>query len=451
MKGYKIILFTLLLSNFFLGCQKETQTGPTPPPPPPADKKISISNLVYSPDIVPIKLYEKNFNITGSIHFLDAKGGVAKLRLHTSIGTDTTVLISGSTSQTSGDVTGFFEFVRPVSPAQYTFEIWLIDNSGTESNKLSGTVSVIFDDRAVSWWSVNTGSFPYYVMNKVAWFNNQFISVGLGGRLETSHDGVTWVRQNTQTDNNLNGITWTGTQYIAVGERNTIITSPDGSNWTVRNSGVITDGYLESVCVSGNTYVAVGSKYSYTVDSAEIFYSNDGITWNSNSVSNATNYGILESVLWAGNQFVAVGKGREGGHDYAMVLTSPDGKNWTDRSIYSLWVGPSNYISGLYDFIWTGAEFIAVGGVFAKSTDGITWNVTQLPSDMHTLFGIINDGKKYIVVGHAIYLSNDAVNWNRVAEINSAGSLYENYKSVAWSGLTYVVVGSSDQSYLLSP
>jgi hypothetical protein len=274
MSVYMNILTSLCCCIILMSCKKEGTPGTTPPPPP-SQQKVMISNLVYTPDTVPIKLYSPTYAITGTIHFSYAKGGISKLRLRTSAGTDTTISVPGTGSITSGDLTGFFEFGRPATPAHYTFEIWVIDGSGTESNKLAGSVSIIIDDRATQWWGNNPGNWPYYVMNKVKWFNNEFMAVGLGGRIETSKDGFTWLTKNSGVSNNLNGVTWTGSEYIAVGERNAILSSSDGNNWTIRNNGNITDGYLESVCASGNMFVAVGSKYSYASDSAEIFASND--------------------------------------------------------------------------------------------------------------------------------------------------------------------------------
>jgi hypothetical protein len=330
----------------------------------------------------------------------------------------------------------------------------VIDSSGAESNKLSGTVSIIFDDRAISWWGNNPGVWPYYIIHDVGWYNNQFIAVG-GPYIETSKDGGKWTRQYTAdyADKwiSLNAVTWTGSQYVAVGERNAIMTSPDGSNWTIRNLGIITDGHFVSVCSSGDLIVAVGTKYNYGYiepDSAEIFISRDGINWRSDVHADSTNWGVLESVIWTGTQFVAVGKGNGGDRDYAMILTSPDGMNWTDRSVHQLGPAPYNYISGLYGVVWTGSEFFAVGGVLAKSTDAIHWEVSQLPSNLHKLYGVLYDGKKYIAVGSSIYISTDAVNWTPVA---GSPVNFEVRQGIAWSGKTYIVVGSVDNTYLISP
>ena len=306
-------------------------------------------------------------------------------------------------------------------------------------------------------------NFPYYPMNEVAGYNNQFIAVGIQGYIETSKDGAIWTRQ---FDGNylkikrwvLYGVTWTGSQYVAVGDLNVIMTSPDAVNWTLRNLEKL-EGYrvdisagehFTSVCSSGDLIVAVGTIHrNFSRDSAEIFISRDGITWSSDTYSDSVNFGVLESVIWSGSQFIAVGKGNTVDRDFAMILTSPDGANWTDRSIHSLWSGPYNLIGGSYDVIWTGKEFVAVGSVIARSADGITWNLSPLQTNMHTVQGILYDGKKYILVGYAIYLSNDAVNWG--LPVVSVGFSYDNYRSIAWSGMTYVVVGSNEISYLVSP
>ena len=429
------------------GCSKDSPAPVTPtPPPPPVEKTVRISNLQYSPAIVGIKLYSPSYTITGTINFMDANGGIVKLRLSTSAGGDTTISITEGAGVTSGTLTGIFEFVRPALPMQYNFEVWVIDAKGKESNKLTGTVEVIYDDRAESWWSIHEEN---HMMNKVAWLNNQYIAVGQYGRIETSANGASWTPQNSQVTEELRGIAWNGTQYIATGTKHTILASADAVNWNIITQGAITDGYLQAVAASPSTFVVVGSVNFYGPSYPEILASTDGKTWSVNLFSVQTLGGVLRSVIWSGSQFVAVGQGQDGDHDYLLILTSPDGFNWTDRSIHTPWVA-------LYDVIWTGSQLVAVGGnVIAISADGINWNVNQV-TGMQNIRSIVYTGKKYVAVGNgSSFISVDALNWNQIG----SGSGYvdptdrDYFKSIAWSPVNYnyVAVGTYFYSYNISP
>lgn len=451
MKWFSGSISVLIISSVLItGCSKnKPETIITPPPPPPKDTVLKISNLLYSPHTIPIKPYEPTFSITGTVDFSGARGGVAKIRLTTSFGTDTTIAVQGGSEVTSGTITGLFEFIRPTSTQNHTFQIWLIDTKENASNKLSGSISVDFDESAEKWWPIRGNSDPTFnAMNKVSWLNDQYIAVGVSGRVETSADGSKWTSQRTGTDFNeisFNAVTWESSEYYVAGERNSILSSNDGINWTKKRVGIITDGYFTSIAGSGTVLVAVGNMGGYYAPSfPEISSSSDGSNWTGNLFSLPIFGGMLRSVIWSGNQFVAVGQGRDGDHDYLLILTSKDGLVWTDRSIHSPWVA-------LSDVIWTGTQFVAVGGnTIATSADGITWNVTQ-PGSLTGARSVVYNGKRYVVAGDAgVYVSDDLVTWHQTFPIYP---MYRGLKSIAWSEINhnYVAVGQDFDRYIISP
>jgi hypothetical protein len=449
MKSIYKILFIILGTFPFSRCSKNNDQVVTPPPPPPVkDTVLKISNLLYSPDTIAIKYYDPFYTIVGTINFSGARGGVSKIKLATSMGSDTTLIVPGASGITQGTLTGTFQFIRPITPQDYTFEISVIDSKGFTSNRLSGKVAIIYDDRAKEWWSINSLGDP--VMYKVAWLNDKYVSVG-GARIETSKDGANWTKGTVQGETDFNlitlfGTTWTGSEYYAVGERNSLLASTDGNNWVVRNEGVITDGYLKSIAGSGNALVAVGNKGGYYAPKyPEILVSSDGNNWSDNIFSINILGGELRSVIWSGSQFVAVGEGRDGDHDFLLILTSPDGTNWTDRSIHSTWIA-------LSDVIWTGSQFVAVGGnVIVTSSDGINWQLNT-PGILQGAKSIIYNGVRYVVAGdNGIFVSDNLIAWHQTVQPNF--SSLDQLKSIAWSpsNYNYVAVGLFFNRYMISP
>jgi len=91
------------------------------------------------------------------------------------------------------------------------------------------------------------------------------------------------------------------------------------------------------------------------------------------------------------------------------------GDNWTV-------VQEARYSSGqLNEVIWTGTQFMAVGGkghypsdtaVMITSPEGSLWTEITVPAK-HALFGIGFNGEQYIITGHegAIFTSQDGLLW----------------------------------------
>jgi ElaB/YqjD/DUF883 family membrane-anchored ribosome-binding protein len=90
---------------------------------------------------------------------------------------------------------------------------------------------------------------------------------GVGNRVMTSPDGVTWTARSSAADNNWLSVCWSAEVglFVAValsGTRNRVMTSPDGITWTARTSAA--DNTWFSVCWSPqvNRFVAVASSGS---------------------------------------------------------------------------------------------------------------------------------------------------------------------------------------------
>lgn len=425
--------WVLISTIFFLArCSKDKDTSVTPTPPAPS---FAISNLSYTPSVVKIRMCSTTYTITGTLSFANANGGVARLRFTTSIGSDTTILVPGGENQTSGSLIGYFTFAMPTEPQSYTFQVWVIDGKGNQSNKLSGSLQVIIDDNASDWNTIQIGTFA--TLNRVAWIQSAFITVGNAGAIATSDCASGWAIQNSESNANLRAISWSGTQYVVVGERNTILTSTDRIRWTDHTLQTVDSFYydLNAIGWNGMRFVAVGMRESATWGSA-ILTSTDGINWMSSTFF--LPHVELRGIAWSGNQFVAVGNGFLNGTAYAVILTSPDGIEWSDKSILST-------TSYLYDVIWTGSQFMAVGSsICATSADGVDWKTTVAPGMNQVIF----TGKKYVGVGNGVFVSNDGTSWTQTMAGNN---LLYTLQSIAWSGTGYVAVGNFPYEFFVSP
>ena len=89
----------------------------------------------------------------------------------------------------------------------------------------------------------------------VAYGNNSFVAVGLGGAVAGSTDGTNWVSQNSATAGNLYGVAYGKGNFVAVGADGLILSS-DGTNWNTVNSS--SDALLNGIAFGADTFVAVG-------------------------------------------------------------------------------------------------------------------------------------------------------------------------------------------------
>jgi len=443
MKWVNIVtLFSFSL--FFSHCNKDSEE-PLPNPP----GIFTISNLTYDLSEIPIEIEVNTFTISGTVNFKNAAGGVVKLRMTNSGGTDLTVDIQGNTGVRNGMITGYIEFVMPTSPTTYTFEIWLIDARGNASNKLAGSVKVIFDDRMLYWKKKPLPNVSWR-MNKICWANDKFTTVGFDGVILTSTDATTWTQQISTTSNTLWGIIWSGSQYIVVGNHNTILTSQDAITWTKSFSSESNEK-LFGITWSGQQYVAVGRDSA--LDKTIILTSPDGNIWTKNPF--AIGGGELKSVAWSGNLFMAVGDQTDpccrtsscicGIHP--VIITSPDGITWTDHSP----VGSAIYTS-ISDVSWDGTQFILVSGYrVASSLNGTIISYNDNITDW--MKRITYTGKKYIGigirvgVGDAIYSTDTPLDWYNKGNtlLNIPASILTD---IVWSGEKYVVTGVPGYMYV---
>jgi hypothetical protein len=273
-------------------------------------------------------------------------------------------------------------------------------------------------------------------LNGIAWSGTQFATVGDGGTILTSPDGVKWDLRSAGTTTNLNGIAWSGTQFVAVGADGMILTSPTGSTWTTQTSG--TTNSLNGIIWAGTQFVASGA-------GGTILTSPDGVTWTSQTTSTSA---PLHGIAWSGALLAVAAETVPltpfGSNAYRLILTSPDGVTWTLNLL------PSD-AAHLFDIAWSGAQFVAVGGIIINSefgsvfyqsdiftsSDGVTW-VNHLPEEAVLLYGVAWSGTRFVAVGdfQTILTSFDGVTWTHQLQ-----SITNRLNDITWSGSQFVAVG----------
>lgn len=259
-----------------------------------------------------------------------------------------------------------------------------------------------------------------------------------------SSDLVNW--QNAKPMKNkerLTNIHWCNNQFISLYE-DKVFTSKDGVNWTEKRlKKKLKYPYGEMVYGNGryilvNTYITRGK----IVFHQTISYSTDLVNWRTQEF---TYYGYYNDIAFNGKCFVIVGNGASTEKD-GVIVTSTDGIKWSTVK---------KDIDKLKDVIWTGKEFICVGGedeyygkgstgVVYSSKDGINWNkICECNIELSFRKVAYNGSTAVAITGDinatessGIYYSKDFINWTPVET-----DIRQYPTDVIWTGKKFIVAG----------
>ncbi len=226
----------------------------------------------------------------------------------------------------------------------------------------------------------------------VEYGNGLFVAVGVGGIIQTSDDGINWIRSILYTGvSQFLDITFGNNLFVAVGSRGEIFTSPDGFNWTKRDTGAY-PGWFIGICYGKDLYIIVDA-------SGEILTSPDGIHWTRESNIDVPE-GAFRDIVYGNGLFVIASQ--------TTVYTSHDGFNWINRNVHF----DNTTLKGI---TYGNGQFVAVGeNIIITSTDGINWErKTPDPSgsDFHDIQYANN---LFVMVGASgIQTSFDTNTWKR--------------------------------------
>jgi len=295
-------------------------------------------------------------------------------------------------------------------------------------------------------WTRNSRPYAGYTWtaNSVAADTSEFVVAGYG-YIQTTPDGVTWTTQYNRSvapAENLTSVTWDGSKFLAVGSihtdtsrrwNNTVgFSSYTRTDWTpvVIDSTPYPDTGSNLVSVASNGSQNVVAGYAGMISTSP-----DGATWTSQYSGLAE---PLNAIVWTGSQFVAVGGRPSNSLSAGTIRTSLDGINWTTRISRSLDVRAVVDIIWTGSQLWSGNQFVAVtdSGIIGTSTDAIDW--TELGSCC-TAKAIASNGSLFVIAGSGIYSSVDGSSWTNRVTSQSTGP----FEDVTWTGSMFVAVGAS--------
>jgi hypothetical protein len=196
--------------------------------------------------------------------------------------------------------------------------------------------------------------------NDIIWNGSIFITVGDGGKIDTSPDGLHWTSQTSGSTANLYGVTYRSTLgselFVAVGAVDAgdavILTSPDATTWTLRTSGEATDD-LYTVAYGNSLYVAGG-------ENGILYTSPDGTAW----TKGLTNAQSIRKIFYDGSYFYLAG-------DSGLFARSTNGVY--DPAASTGFTESGDALSYLSEWLFTGATT-------ANTTGGyVYWNYTYTP------------------------------------------------------------------------
>ncbi|MBI3396007.1 MAG: hypothetical protein HY042_09240 [Spirochaetia bacterium] len=225
----------------------------------------------------------------------------------------------------------------------------------------------------------------------------------------------------------ITAITYANGKFYAVGSGGKVASSSDGISWTALNSNT-TQG-LNALIYAGGNFVAVGLN-------GTVVTSPDGTTWTAQTVGGAT--GTLHAVAYDGSSVYAlVGSG--GGGAYVCATT-----NLTVFTCGS--VGGPTYQS-LEAVVYSNGKFDAMGqqgGVYectANCTTLSNWSVSVLLSNLN-IYSVAFGAGQYVLVGssNVSYLGYLATSANLTSFVQRSSN--NSFQGVLYDGTSFVAVGN---------
>lgn len=189
------------------------------------------------------------------------------------------------------------------------------------------------------------------------------------GSFYQSTDGINWTFTASVNLQSFPSLTWGNGLYVALTGSPTFYTSTDGITWTSRSDNDVNGtGDGQSLAFGNGTYVALRDSFGTPTRAV---YSTDGISWTVTVMSPTFQNNAPQAITFGDGKFVAVSGGQVTGSTTGYYSTN--GITWTLTTlpIAQSWVSVA----------WNGSVFIAVGSsnLYAISSDGLTWNLGEIP------------------------------------------------------------------------
>jgi hypothetical protein len=170
---------------------------------------------------------------------------------------------------------------------------------------------------------------------------------------------------------------------------------------------------IHAMADGGPGFIGVGGDVSVASGKAEIWSSEDGLTWT--AVEAPAGDGALVDIVAGGPGFVAITASP------ASAWTSPDGIRWTEAARDTFGTATLRALAG------DSARLVAVGpGGFWVSPDGATWRSVAVPGLVGSVNDVVAGGPGFVAVGNvpissmetkgAVWTSPDGTAWTRIED-----------------------------------
>ena len=175
------------------------------------------------------------------------------------------------------------------------------------------------------------------MLEDVTYGGGIYVTVGRGGVILTSPNGISWTSRSSGTSNNLKGVAYGDGQFVAVKDYGEHLTSTDGIDWvlagTSEEGGSVAYGNGQFVIGSVDLifgydiWVKVGQNGNVWVSSdGGPAYISNGLNWEWRYPGTPANF---LSVAVGDNNFVVVGSTNDHTISEANIVTSyKHGSNW---------------------------------------------------------------------------------------------------------------------------
>ena len=256
--------------------------------------------------------------------------------------------------------------LRPADAGSYTLKV--TNSSGSVTS--SAAVVAVASTPSFAWRNPTVEGGTLYA---VAFAGGKFVAVGIGGRVLTSIDAVTWTMSAILPTTALRGLAYDGTNWIAVGDSGTIFASRDAVSWAQRTSPTTSTLYWAAYV--NNQFVVSGA-------TGVILVSSDGSTWNLRTTGITQN---LYSITGNAGTFVAAGQ-------TGTLLSSTDTLVWTKATLTNV-TADFNVVTAV------AGQFVAVGnsGIVHSSADGVTWTSRTTSTVTNNLRGLTQLGSQFVL------------------------------------------------------
>jgi hypothetical protein len=279
---------------------------------------------------------------------------------------------------------------------------------------------------AISTW-VEGGNMPSSsTWRSIAYGNGRFVASN-GTNLAYSDNGIDWASSATVGGK----LAYGGGKFVSVKSGTLAYYSDDGINW---NSTTIssTSRNWNAITYGNGRFVALNT------DSIATAYSTDGITWIAGGSLTSTGW---NSITYGNGRFVAVG-GKAGG-DGGRSAYSTDGATWT--------LGSPPFTQNWISIAYGNGRFVAaantgVGNTGSErgliySSNGSSWSTANSPSiTMNTWSSVAYYNGLFIAIRSMLSefaYSNDGMNWTLASYTISQ----TNWSTIAFGGNKFVIMG----------